>query len=162
MTDSAQLEENAKQINDLSELEADLAEAAKARDQIRLTVLRLLKTALLNYKIEVGDDLSPQQIMSVLQKEAKKHQDSIEQYKQAGREDLVQEETAELAIIDEYLPAKLSQADLEKLVDEAIAEVGASSMADMGKVMGVAQKKAAGAADGAQLSAIVKSRLANN
>ncbi len=159
MTNAIQPKENTKSLQDLSQLEADLAEAAKARDQIRLTVLRLLKTALLNYKIEVGEDLSPQQIMSVLQKEAKKHQDSIEQYKNAGRDDLVKEETAELEIIDEYLPAKMSQADLEKLVDEAIAEVGATSMADMGKVMGVAQKKAAGAADGSQLSAIVKSRL---
>lgn len=159
MTDSLQSQENTKPLGDLSQLEADLAVAAKARDQVRLTVLRLLKTALLNYKIEVGEDLSPQQIMSVLQKEAKKHQDSIEQYKNAGRDDLVKEEAAELGIIDEYLPAKMSQADLEKLVDEAIAEVGATTMADMGKVMGVAQKKSAGAADGSQLSAIVKSRL---
>ncbi len=159
MSDGAQLEENTKSLHNLSELEADLAEAAKARDQIRLTVLRLLKTALLNYKIEVGEDLNAQQIMTILQKEAKKHQDSIEQYKSAGRDDLVQEEAAELEIIDEYLPAKMNQADVEKLVDEAIAEVGATSMADMGKVMGVAQKKAAGTVDGGQLSSIVKTRL---
>lgn len=148
-----------KPINDLSQLEADLAEAAKARDQIRLTVLRLLKTALLNYKIEVGDDLTPQQIMSVLQKEAKKHQDSIAQYKSAGREDLVAEESQELEIIDEYLPAKMSQADMEKLVDDAIAETGATTIADMGRVMGVASKKAAGSADGSALSAMVKEKL---
>jgi uncharacterized protein YqeY len=136
-----------------------LAAAAKARDQVRLTVLRLLKTALQNYKIEVGEDLTPQQIMSVLQKEAKKHQDSIEQYKKAGRDDLVAEETAELDIIDEYLPEKISAEDLEKLVDQAIAETNASSMADMGRVMQAVNKKTNGTADGASVSALVKSKL---
>jgi uncharacterized protein YqeY len=146
-------------ISDMSELEADLAAAAKARDQVRLTVLRLLKTALLNYKIEVGEDLTPQQIMSVLQKEAKKHQDSIEQYKNANRDDLVAEESAELEIIDEYLPAKMSADDLEKIVDDSITEAGAITMADMGKVMQIASKKAAGAADGSALSSLVKEKL---
>jgi len=148
-------------MSDMAQLEADLATAAKARDQVRLTVLRLLKTALKNYQIEVGEELSPQQIMTILQREAKKHQDSIEQYQKAGRDDLVKEETAELEIIDEYLPEKMSEGDLEKIVDDAIAEVGASTMADMGKVMQIATQKAAGQADGAQLSNLVKARLSN-
>ena len=148
-------------MSDMAQLEADLATAAKARDQVRLTVLRLLKTALKKYQIEVGEELSPQQIMTILQREAKKHQDSIEQYQKAGRDDLVKEETAELEIIDEYLPEKMSEGDLEKIVDDAIAEVGASTMADMGKVMQIATQKAAGQADGAQLSNLVKARLSN-
>jgi uncharacterized protein YqeY len=154
-------EDNAvtKPLQDLSQLEADLASAAKARDQVRLTVLRLLKTALLNYKIEVGEDLSPQQIMTILQREAKKHQDSINQYQSAGRDDLVNEEKAELEIIDEYLPEKMSDDELEKLVAEAIAETGASSMADMGKVMQAVNKKTGGAADGATVSTLVKAKL---
>lgn len=150
---------NSKPLSDLSQLEADLAAAAKARDQIRLTVLRLLKTALQNYKIELGEDLTPQQIMTVLQKEAKKHQDSIAQYEKAGREDLVSEESTELEIIDEYLPAKLSPQELEAMVDAAIAETSAKTMADMGKVMQALNPKVAGRADGATISGLVKSKL---
>ena len=102
-------------------LESDLADAAKARDQIKLTVLRLLKSALKNYEIEVGHDASPQEIMSVLQKEAKKRRDSIEQYGKANRQDLVEEETNELEIIQDYLPKEISDDELDVLVKDAIA-----------------------------------------
>lgn len=144
---------------DIKQLESDLVAAAKARDSIKLTVLRLLKSALKNYEIEVGHDLSPQEVMAVLQKEAKKRQDSINQYTQAGRTDLVDEESAELKIIDEYLPAKMSNDELEQIVDEAITATGATSMADMGKVMGLAMQKAGAGADGSQVQTIVKAKL---
>lgn len=146
-------------LQNLSELEADLQAAAKARDSIRLSVLRLLKAALKNYEIEVGHDATPQEILALLQKEAKKRQDSINQYEKADRQDLVAEEQAELTILDEYLPAKLTDEQLDMLVATAIKETGASSQADMGKVMQEVMKNAGGAADGAKVSAKVKEAL---
>ena len=146
-------------LQNLTQLEADLASAAKARDQIRLSVLRLLKSALKNYEIEVGHDATPQEIMTVLQREAKKRQDSINQYGSANRQDLVDEEQAELEILEEYLPPKLSNEDLDKLVAQAIQETSATSPADMGKVMQAVMKLAGAGADGKVVSEKVKSAL---
>ena len=146
-------------LQNLTQLEADLASAAKARDQIRLSVLRLLKSALKNYEIEVGHDATPQEIMTVLQREAKKRQDSINQYGSANRQDQVDEEQAELEILEEYLPPKLSDEDLDKLVAQAIQETAASSPADMGKVMQAVMKLAGAGADGKAVSEKVKSAL---
>lgn len=146
-------------LQNLTQLEADLASAAKARDQIRLSVLRLLKSALKNYEIEVGHDATPQEIMTVLQREAKKRQDSINQYGSANRQDLVDEEQAELEILEEYLPPKLSDEDLDKLVAQAIQETSATSPADMGKVMQAVMKLAGAGADGKLVSEKVKSAL---
>ncbi len=113
-------------LQNLSELETDLNEAAKARDQIRLTVLRLLKSALKNYEIEVGHDATPQEVMTVLQREAKKRRDSIEQYGNANRSDLVEEEQKELDVLEEYLPAKMSDDELNGIIKQKIAETGAT------------------------------------
>ncbi len=146
-------------LQNLTQLEADLASAAKARDQIRLSVLRLLKSALKNYEIEVGHDATPQEIMTVLQREAKKRQDSINQYGSANRQDLVDEEQAELEILEEYLPPKLSDEDLDKLVARAIQETSATSPADMGKVMQAVMKLTGAGADGKVVSEKVKSAL---
>jgi hypothetical protein len=146
-------------LQNLTQLEADLASAAKARDQIRLSVLRLLKSALKNYEIEVGHDATPQEIMTVLQREAKKRQDSINQYGSANRQDLVDEEQAELEILEKYLPPKLSDKDLDKLVAQAIQETSASSPADMGKVMQAVMKLSGAGADGKVVSEKVKSAL---
>jgi uncharacterized protein YqeY len=146
-------------LQNLTQLEADLASAAKARDQIRLSVLRLLKSALKNYEIEIGHDATPQEIMTVLQREAKKRQDSINQYGSANRQDLVDEEQAELEILEEYLPPKLSDEDLDKLVAQAIQETSATSPADMGKVMQAVMKLTGAGADGKVVSEKVKSAL---
>lgn len=146
-------------MQDLQQLESDLNEALKERDKIRLTTLRLLKSALQNYKIEVGHDLSTQEIVQVLQKEAKKHRDSIDQYQKAGRTDLADEETAELKILDGYLPQQMSDADLEKVVDEAVASTGAKDKSQTGQVMGAVMAKVSGQADGKRVSAIVAQKL---
>jgi len=146
-------------LQNLSELEADLQTAAKTRDQIKLSVLRLLKSALKNYEIEVGHDATPQEILAIVQKEAKKRQDSITQYSKANRDDLVEEEQAELIILDSYLPEKLSDSELDALVDSAIKQTGATSLADMGKVIQLVMKESAGAADGAAVSTKVKAAL---
>lgn len=144
---------------DSKQLEADLAEATKKRDQVRLTVLRLLKTALKNYEIEVGHDASNAEILKILQSEAKKRQDSISQYKAANRDDLVKEETSELDIITQYLPAQLSDQELDELVTKTIKKLNATDTAEMGKVIKEVLNQANGRADGSTVSAKVKQAL---
>jgi len=144
----------------LDQLESDLAEAMKLRDEVKTTTLRLLKSAMKNYQIELGHDLTMQEALAVLQKEAKKHQDSISQYQNANREDLAKEEQAELEVIKQYLPEQMSREDLEKVVDAVISETGASTAADMGKVIGAVRQKTEGKADGAMIAEIAKSKLA--
>ena len=143
----------------IQQLEADLKAAAVERDNIRLNVVRLLKSALKNFQIEAGHELSPQEMLSVIQKEAKKRQDSISAYTKAGRDDLATEEQNELKVIEAYLPEQLSDEELSKIVDQVIRETGATGMADMGKVIGVVVAKADGRADGGRISGIVKSKL---
>ncbi len=146
-------------LQNISQLEDDLKAAAKARDEIRLTVLRLLKSALKNYEIEVGHDATPQEIMTVLQKEAKKRRDSIEQYSNADRQDLVTEEQQELEILLKYLPEKLSDEKLDEIIQSAISQTNATGPGDMGKVMQLVMKKTAGSVDGGEVSAKVKTAL---
>ncbi len=143
----------------IDQLESDLAEAMKLRDEVRTTTLRLLKSALKNYQIELGHDLSMQEALSVLQKEAKKHQDSIKQYEDAKREDLANEEKAELDVIEKYLPEQMSKDEVEKAVDSAIAELGATGPADMGKVIGLVRQKTKGQADGSMIAQLAKQKL---
>ena len=140
-------------------LEADLLEATKTRDEIRTGVLRLLKSALKNQQIEVGQDLSLPEILAVLQKEAKKRRDSIAAYQKAGRTDLVEEEQQELDIIDTYLPAQATDEEVAKVVDEVIKATSASDVSAMGAVMGQAMAKLQGRADGNQVSAVVRDKL---
>lgn len=146
-------------LDSKEQLEKDLLQAAKKRDQVRLTVLRLLKNALRNYEIEVGHDVSTSEILKILQSEAKKRQDSINQYEKAGREDLVAEEKSELEVLDEYLPAKLSDEELDAVVKKAILDTNASTITDMGKVIKEVMGQTQGAADGARVSAKVKQAL---
>lgn len=142
-----------------SELESDLAEAMKLRDEVRMTTLRLLKSALKNYQIELGHDLSMSEALSVLQKEAKKHQDSIDQFEGANRQDLADQEKAELKVIQEYLPEQMPEAEVEKAVEDAIKETSATSPADMGKVIGMVRQKTAGAADSGMIAKLAKQKL---
>lgn len=142
-------------------LEADLLEAMKARDEIRVQVLRLVKAALKNQSIEVKGDLTPQQMLAVLQKEAKKRQDSITQYREAGRDDLVRQEEAELEILDSYLPEQASDEAMRAAVKAAVAEVGASPAA-MGQVIAHVREQFSGAVDGATLAAMVREELQKN
>lgn len=143
----------------LDQLESDLAEAMKLRDEVKTTTLRLLKSAMKNYQIELGHDLTMQEALSVIQKEAKKHQDSITQYQQANREDLKKEEEAELEVIKQYLPEQMSREEIEKAVSEAIAETNAQGPADMGKVIGMVRQKTEGKADGAMIAEVAKAKL---
>lgn len=143
----------------LDQLEKDLAESMKLRDEVRITTLRLLKSSMKNYQIELGHDLTMQEALAVIQKEAKKHQDSIKQYEQAKRNDLADEEKQELKVIEQYLPEQMSDAELEKVVSETITELNASGPADMGKVIGAVRQKTEGRADGAKVAELAKSKL---
>lgn len=139
-----------------------IAEALKAKDEIRISTLRLLSSAL-NYEfIAKQHKLSDEEELAVVRREAKKRKEAIEAYEKAGAHDRAEKEKKELLILEEYLPQGLSDEEVEKIVDEAIAQTGAKTMAEMGKVMGVATGKAAGRAEGGKIFEIVKRKLGND
>lgn len=144
----------------VKQLEEDLKKATLARDQIKLDVIRMLKSALKNYQIEVGDELSAKQILDVLQKEAKKRHDAISAYEQNNRPDQARQEEAELAIINSYLPTQMSDQALAEVVDKTIKELRASGPADIGKTIQNVIAKTGSRASGARISQLVKSKLA--
>ena len=138
----------------------DLTAAMKAQDAQRTSTLRMVKAAMMNRRIEQGSDLTDDDVQKLLRSLVKQRRDSIEQYEKAGRQELVDKEAAEIAVIEAYLPQAASAEESETTVAAAIAETGATSMKDMGKVMKATQAALAGKnADGKQVSEIVKSRL---
>jgi len=138
---------------------SDMREAMKARDQIRVATLRLLVSSITNVEKEKIKELSDDEVLEVVAREAKRRRESIDAFRSGGRDDLVDKETAELAVLEGYLPEKLSEDELATLVDQAIAETGASSPKQMGEVMKALMPKIRGRADGAQVSGLVKSKL---
>lgn len=139
-----------------------MVEAAKARETARLGAIRFARSELKNHELKLGRELKDEDTMFVLNRIAKRHRESIEQFNGAGRDDLVSHESAQLAVIEEYLPEKLSHEELLSMVDEVIAESGASSIADLGTVMKAVMQKVKGRADGGPVRAIVQSRLAGD
>jgi uncharacterized protein len=137
----------------------DMRDAMKAREPVRVGALRMLMTAVKNTEVEKLHELSDDEVLEVIAREAKRRRESIEAFSKGGRTDLVEKETGELAVLEAYLPAKLSDAELSALVDQAVAETGASSPKQMGEVMKALMPKLRGRADGAQVSAMVKARL---
>jgi len=136
-----------------------IAEAMKARDEIRLSTLRLLSSAL-NYEfIAKQHVLTEEEELAVVRREVKKRKDAIEAYEKAGAKERAEKEKKEMAVLEEYLPAQMSDSELIKIVDEAISVSGATSMADMGKVMGAVVPKVAGRADGGRISKLVSEKL---
>ena len=140
-------------------LREDMKTAMKEKDQITLSTTRMMISAIKNKEIEVGRELDEKEIAGVLAKAAKQRHESAKQYREAGREELAEQEEAEIKALDKYLPKPLTQDEVENLVKEAIGKSGASSMKDMGKVMGVLIPQVQGRADGAQVNAIVKKLL---
>jgi uncharacterized protein YqeY len=139
---------------------SDLTAAMKAQDAARTSTLRMVKAAMMNRQIEKGAELDDEDMQKLLRSLVKQRRDSIEQYEKAGRQELVDKETAEIAVIETYLPAAVSQEEIEEAVRAAIAETQASSMKDMGKVMKAVQAALAGKnADGRLVSEVVKSKL---
>jgi len=142
---------------------SDLTAAMKAQDAQRTSTLRMVKAAMMNRQIEKGSELDDDDVQKLLRSLVKQRRDSIEQYEKAGRQELVDKEQAEIAVIETYLPQAASQAEIEAAVAAAIAETGANSMKDMGKVMKAVQTAMAGKnADGKTISEIVKTRLSDS
>ena len=140
---------------------ADLTAAMKAQDASRTSTLRMVKAAMMNRQIEKGSELDDEEMQKLLRSLVKQRRDSIEQYEKAGRQELVDKEQAEITVIETYLPKAASQEEIEQVVAAVIAETGASSIKDMGKVMKAAQTALAGKnADGRVVSEVVKARLA--
>ncbi len=138
----------------------DIKEAMKAKDTVRRDALRLLNSAMKQIEVDERKELSDEDVIAIIQKQIKQRNDSVAQYKAAGREELADKELAEIACFEAYLPRQLDDAELEEEVKAIVAQTGASSMKEMGKVMGVASKKLAGRADGKRISACVKRLLA--
>ncbi|WEG14229.1 GatB/YqeY domain-containing protein [Pullulanibacillus sp. KACC 23026] len=143
----------------LDQLTQDMKEAMKAKDKERLSVIRMLKASLQNESIKLGKDLSEDEALTVLSRELKQRNDSLQEFEQAGREDLAEKTRSEILVVKTYLPEPLTDDQLENVVKETIQEVGASSKADMGKVMQALMPKVKGRADGGKVSRLVQEHL---
>jgi len=150
----------------LERVKRDLTDAMKAQDDVRRRALRSLRAALANKEIAqrqagVESTLEGQEELAVVQKQVKQRRDSIEQYEEAGRDDLAQKEREEIEVLEAYLPDRLSDAELSERLDAIIEDVGASSMADMGAVMGRAMDELRGRVDGNRVREMVQERLSD-
>ncbi|MGD1899368.1 MAG: GatB/YqeY domain-containing protein [Phormidesmis sp.] len=141
----------------------EIKTAMKAKDKLRLETVRGIKKVIIEKESTIRADgreeLTEEEELAIVMQLAKQRRDSIKQFTDAGRQELADKEAKELAILEEYLPAQLSDADIESAVDEAIAKTGATSMRDMGKVMGPVMAKLKGQADGSKVQSIVKAKL---
>ena len=133
--------------------------AMKGGDKARLAVVRLMLAAVKQREVDERIELDDSQVLAVLDKMVKQRRDSIQQYGDAGRDDLVAQEAAEIEVIQEFLPKALSDDEINAIIEAAIAETGADSMRDMGKVMGIVKPQVQGRADVGQVSGRVKQRL---
>jgi len=142
-----------------AQIDKDMVEAAKAKDKIRLSALRLIKSAVHNREIDAHHELTDTELLQVLSSLVKQRQDSIEQFKKGNRQDLVDKEEAELKVIKGFMPEQMSGEEIEAEISKAIAETGAAGIKDMGKVMKALMPKTTGKADGKLVSELVKKRL---
>ena len=142
-----------------TQISNDVKDAMRSKDKDRLAALRLILAAFKQKEVDERIELSDEQSISVLNKMAKQHRDSIEQFGQANRDDLIKKEQLELDIIESYLPEKLSEEEVSLLIDEAISETGANSAKDMGKVIGVLKGKLQGQADMGEVSRLIRGKL---
>lgn len=151
-------ESKMSQANIQERIDADLKEAMRARDEVRKLALRAAKTAITQARKEADASatLSDDELVEVIARVAKQRRDAVAEYEKAGREDLAGQERAELAVLEAYLPAQLSEAELEALVREVVAETGATSLQEMGKIMPLALARAEGRADGRAINQMVR------
>ncbi len=144
----------------VEKVEKDLVEALKAQEALRLSVLRMMKAALMNKKVELGKALDDAEAVAVLRTLAKQRRESVEAFRKGGRDDLADKEEAEIKIVEGYLPAAASDEEIESAVAAAIAETGASTAKDLGKVMKAAMAKLAGKnADGKRVNEQARAKL---
>ncbi|MFP4660700.1 MAG: GatB/YqeY domain-containing protein [Halanaerobiales bacterium] len=137
----------------------DMKEAMKSKNKQKLSVIRMARAAIKNVEIDKRKDLEDNEVIEVLAKEVKQRRDSIKEYEKAGKEDIVVDLNKEIEILSDYLPEQLTEDELEVLVNESIEELGASSMADMGKVMGTIMPRVKGRADGNIVNTLVRQKL---
>ena len=137
----------------------DVKDAMRAKDKPRLATIRLITAAIKQREVDERIELDDAQVLVVLDKMCKQRRESITQFEQAGRDDLAAQEKAELELIQQYLPEQLSEAEINELIDAAMEQTGASSMKDMGKVMGQLKPQLQGRADMGAVSALIKARL---
>lgn len=142
------------------QLKNDLKDAMKNKENFKRDVIRFLNSAIKQVEVDERRELSDDDTLKIIQKSVKQREDSITQYKDAGRDDLAEKEAKEVEILMAYMPKQLEDSELEAEMKAIIAEVGATSMKDMGKIMGVATKKLAGKTDGKRINEMVKKLLA--
>jgi len=142
-------------------IEKDFLAAYKAKEEVRVAVLRMLKTAIKNRQVELLRPLSDEEVLEVIAKQVKQRQESVEQFRQAGRNEMADREQAEMDQLKDYLPEQLSAEEVASAVDAAIAETGASSVKEMGKVMQLVMARHKGRIDGKAAGEIVKARLSS-
>ena len=142
-----------------SRIDADMKAAMRAREKVRLGALRLLLAAIKQKEVDERTTLDDAQVLAIVEKLSKQRRDSIEQFEKAGRTELAEQERAELAVLDTYRPAQADDAQIQAVIEAAVAETGAAGMADMGKVMTIVKTRLAGQADLAAVSAKVRARL---
>ncbi|MGD6832198.1 GatB/YqeY domain-containing protein [Sutcliffiella halmapala] len=143
----------------LERLNTDIKQAMKDKDKEKLSVLRMVKSAIQNEAIKHGRDLTEEEELTVLSRELKQRKDSLHEFDKAGREDLVHKLQGELAIVEHYLPEQLSEEEVSAIVQQTISDVNATSKADMGKVMGALMPKVKGKADGSLVNKLVQQHL---
>ena len=143
-----------------TQLNESMKDAMRSGDTLRRNTIRMALAAIKQAEVDKRTALDERAIIKLLQKEIKNRKEAIEEAKKAGREDLVEENQAEIAVLEGFLPEALSEDELREIVKQAIAETGATGLADMGHVMQVAQEKVAGRAPGAEVSAMVREQLA--
>ena len=137
----------------------DMIDAVKAKDTLKIDILKMVLASLKNSEIEKGEQLDEKAQENILRKEAKKLKDAYEEYKQAGRDDLAEKEKAQLEILEAYLPKLMDESEIRNFVEKKAKELGAQGPRDMGKVMGVVMKELQGKADGGVVNNIVKDVL---
>jgi hypothetical protein len=144
----------------IAKIEDDLKEAMRARDELRTGTLRLTLAALRSSEKELGRPLKDDEELQVLQRERKRRTEAAEAFRDAGREEQASQEERELDVIEEFMPEPLAEEELERIVDDAIAETGATSFRDLGRVMADVMPQVAGRADGSEVSQLVREKLA--
>jgi len=143
----------------LERLNADMKQAMKNKEKDKLTVIRMIKASLQNEAIKMGQELSEDQELTVLSREVKQRKDSLHEFDKAGREDLVEKIRTELQYVELYMPKQLTEGEVSEIVKQAISETGASTKAEMGKVMSAVMPKVKGKADGSLVNKLVQQHL---
>ncbi len=143
----------------LERLNSDIKQAMKNKEKDKLSVIRMIKSSIQNEAIKTGNELSEDEELTVLSREVKQRKDSLHEFDKAGREDLVEKIRTELQYVELYMPKQLSEEEVSEIVKQAISETGASSKAEMGKVMAVIMPKVKGKADGSLVNKLVQQHL---